>query len=346
MSGSPTDRHKPYPSENIKLLPIESAGGNTISAKLDLIVKSFGWWKAIYKLLQQVDAVHIRCPNNISILGLIVLQFSNLPKQAVYTGSWTGPAPRTYRLQRAFLKRFFNGPVAIYGNWPNQPAHIIPSFSPSYYQKDWDMETPQVENRIKMLESSKRLLCPVRLMSVGALNKNKNQTLVLDALEYLKDNYLEFTLDLIGDGPERENLERKVNDLALNDRVLIHGNVSHDILRNYYRQTQFVIQAPFSEGFGKVPIEAFFHGVIPILSDVDISSQIIGNGSRGCCFSHNDAEAIAVQIIELTSHPAQMASMIKAGRKFARELTLEAWQQHIMEMLNAFWKIEIKPIVH
>jgi len=342
ISGMPTDRHKPYPVENIQLLPIKNAGGNTNIAKFDLIIKSFGWWKAIIKLVHQVDAVHIRCPNNISILGLFALQFSNLPRQAVYTGSWKGDAPITYRFQRTFLKRCFDGPVAVYGEWPDQPDHIIPSFSPSYYQKDWEMESEQVAERLQILENSERLPQPVRLMTVGSLNKNKNQSLVIDALKLLVDLGIECHLDILGDGSERESLEHRVKQLGLETRVFFHGYVSHQIVRNYFRQADFIVQAPYSEGFGKVPIESFFHGVVPILSDVDVSFQILGNGLRGRCFPQNDVETIAGQIIELSSQPGEMASMIKAGRKFAKGFTLEAWQRHIHAMLKAFWEIDIK----
>jgi len=341
LSGMPTDRHKPYPVDNIHLLPIKNAGGNTILAKFDLIYKSFGWWKAIRKLLNQVDAVHIRCPNNVSILGLIALQFTNLPRQAVYTGSWLGGAPVSYRLQRAFLKRHFNGPVAVYGEWPDQPDHIIPSFSPSYYQKDWDMESQQVAARIKWLENSEHLAKPVQLVTVGSLNKNKNQSLIIDTIKYLRDSGFDCHLHILGGGSEQEALEQKVEASGLGGHISFHGYVSHDIVRQYYRQADFVVQAPYSEGFGKVPIEAFFHGVVPILSDVDMSSQIVGNGLRGRCFPQNDVESIAAQIMALSNQPGEMAFMIKAGRIFAKDFALEAWQQHIQDMLTASWKIDL-----
>jgi glycosyltransferase involved in cell wall biosynthesis len=139
-------------------------------------------------------------------------------------------------------------------------------------------------------------------------------------------------------------LAQKVEASGLGGHVSFHGYVSHEVVRVYYRQADFVVQAPYSEGFGKVPIEALFHGVIPILSDVDMSSQIVGNGLRGRCFPQNDAESIAAQIMALSDQPAEMASMIRAGRKFAKDFTLEAWQQHIKDMLTASWNIDVKHI--
>lgn len=348
LVGPPPETHSPYLVGNIHLLPVAVAGGKTLSAKIDLLRKSVDWWTTLRKLLLQIDAVHIRCPNNISILGLLQLEGSRLSRQAVYTGSWVGHPGEslTYRLQRWFLRHRFHGPVAVYGEWPNQAPHIVPSFSPSYSQADWAAESGQVCERLARLGKLSRLPNPVRLMSVGALNKNKNQILILQALQCLIEQGIDCTLDLLGDGDQRSVLEQYVSDQRLTERVLFHGNVAHDMVRQFYRQSDFVIQAPYSEGFGKVPVEAFFHGVVPILSDVDMSSQIVKMGVRGRCFPQGDPQAISEHVMELAQNPASMAKMIENGREYALSLTLEAWQQHLCLMLDRYWNTQFKNHTH
>jgi glycosyltransferase involved in cell wall biosynthesis len=333
--------HSPYSAQNIELLPIQSAGGNTFNAKVDLFVKSYSWWKALQELLRKVDFVHIRCPNNISILGLMALQFTKSPRQAVFTGSWLGHPGEalTYRWQRLFLKHIFKGPVAVYGNWPNQPHHIVPSFSPSYSIADWEMESAQVQSRIDCLSSQAHVSQPIHLISVGSLNRNKNQQLVIQAVDLLRSQGRDCLLELIGDGDQRLNLEAQVKALDLTDRVVFFGSVSQAIVRERYRQSDFAIQAPYSEGYGKVPIEAFFHGVIPILSNVDVSLQIIGGNQRGRCFPQGDAQAIAQHVIDLADNPSEMAELIYNGREYAKGLTLEAWGNHLHQTLSSYWNI-------
>lgn len=344
IDGSPLPVHSFYRCQNIRLLPISAAGGDTVLAKLDLLKKSVTWVSALVKLIQQVDAVHIRCPNNISILGLFLLQFSPVLRQAVYTGSWIGHPiePLTYRFQRWFLRSHFRGPVAVYGNWDGQPEHVVASFSPSYSKSDWDGESEQVCKRLERLERLSSIPHPVRLMSVGLLNKNKNQVLILHALRYIIEQGTDCVLDLLGDGNQRHVLEKQANHLGLKDKVFFHGNVSHSTVREFYRRADFVIQSPYSEGFGKVPMEAFFHGVVPILSDVDMSSQIVGMGIRGRCFPQDDAHAIALHVLELVQKPAIMIQMIKNGRDYALGITLESWQNHLCEMLNRYWGTKLK----
>jgi glycosyltransferase involved in cell wall biosynthesis len=293
-----------------------------------------------------VDAVHIRCPNNISIPGLVALQRTILFRQALYTGSWQKHAgePVSYSLQRFYLKHFFQGPVAVYGDWSNQPAHIIPSFSPSYSIADWNQELDQVADRLQKLEASSQLLPPIHLVTVGSLNGNKNQQLIIKVVHELKIKGLSCILDILGDGDERINLEKLVLSLGLGEEVFFHGSVPHELVRQYYRKADFVIQAPYSEGFGKVPLEAMFHGAIPILSDVDISSQMIGGVTRGRCFPQGDLVTLGEIIEELVHKPVQMAALIRNGREYARNFTLEAWRNHLITTLNKYWHTNLSDV--
>jgi glycosyltransferase involved in cell wall biosynthesis len=344
LPGDPPPAYRTvYRASNVELLPISHAGGDTLQAKFHLAGQVIAWWSALQMLLAQVDAVHVRCPNNISILGLLALQRAKLLRQAIYTGNWQGypTEPLTYRMQRLFLKYLFRGPVAVYGEWPDQPSHVVPSFSPSYSRADWEMESVQVARRIERLRGQPHLPEPIHLISVGVLHRNKNQQVILHAMHHLLDQGIDCRLDLLGEGDQRPVLEELTKTLGLREWVMFHGNVSQSAVREFYRQAMFVIQPSYSEGFSKVPVEAFFHGAIPILSNVSTNPQIVGHGSRGRCFSPEDAKSISNHVRDLSSRPADMIRLIHNGREYAQSLTLEAWQQHLREMLNRHWKTQL-----
>lgn len=343
LPGLPPSMISPYSVSNIKLLPVQNAGGNSLIAKFDLIKTGFGWLRTIKSLLQTVDAVHIRCPNNISVPGLLALRKSSLLKHAVYTGSWTGHPnePMTYRAQRMYLKYCFDGPVAVYGDWPNQPSHIVSSFSPSYSKFNWEQESTRVAEKVRKISSEISGEQSINILTIGSLNKNKNQSLVLKSIKGIIETGLTCHLTVIGDGPERGYLENLSHTSGLINHVTFIGNVSQEVVREYYRKADFVIQAPHSEGFGKVPIEAMFHGVIPILSDVDMSQQIVGNGLRGECFTQGDMDTIVKTITRLANTPGKRIEMISNGREYARTLTLEEWQKHLIDTINHYWKLNL-----
>jgi glycosyltransferase involved in cell wall biosynthesis len=148
-------------------------------------------------------------------------------------------------------------------------------------------------------------------------------------------------LNILGDGILRDSLLQLVDRLGLNQHVTLHGSVSHERVRQFYRESDFVIQAPLAEGYGKVPHESFFHGVVPILSDVNLARQIVDNTNRGRWFPLGNPEAITQHVAELAHNTREMSRLIENGYAYARTLTLEAWQQHIKQMLELFWEVKL-----
>ena len=106
--------------------------------------------------------------------------------------------------------------------------------------------------------------------------------------------------------------------------VTIAGKKTADELRQLYRENDFVVQAPVQEGFGKVPIEGFFHGLIPILSDVALAKTITAD-NRGFIFSLKEEHSLAALLKNLQHQQADLPAMILNGRAFASFQTLEAW---------------------
>ena len=344
IDGSPPEFASAYVGA-VQLIPIRLAGGKTLTAKLRLMSALPGWLKAIHRLLDDVDAVHVRCPNNISIPALFALMGSNVYKQALYTGTWMGyPAePLTFALQRFLLRRFFRGPVAVYGSWPDQPDHIVPTFSPSHSTAEWEQEYERIQGKIEQLRQIPRLSEPLRLLTVGMLRSNKKQETIIRAVALLKQRNISAGLTILGDGPDREKLETLVCALGLKENIEFAGRVSYEQVRRSYRECDFVVQAPIEEGFGKVPLEALVHGAVPVLADTNLSSIFVGAGSRGMLFPALDEHALANVLSELANKPQEVVRMILNGREYVLQFTLERWQAHLREMLESFWGIPVEP---
>lgn len=342
--GAAPSTHEPYSCSNLRLLPIQAAGGDTLSAKLHLAGRLMSWWRAIQTLLQSVDAVHIRCPNNVSILGLVALKSWSCRRQAVYTGEWRGHSrePLTYRWQRWVLANFFDGPVAVYGRWPSQPPHVLASFSPSLSKADWDCEGPHVEERLaraRPLGQSR----PARLLSVGTLDRNKNQNAAIRAVRRLRDQDLAVELRLVGDGPEAGMLRRLIDELDLQRSISLCGRLTPAAVREQYRWADFVVQPSRSEGFSKVLVEAMCHGAIPLASDLPLNVQLLDERVCGCTFPSESVEGLAQAIATLSADPAEMSRLIRNGRACVESLTLEAWREHLRDLLRRHWKLPDLP---
>lgn len=92
-----------------------------------------------------------------------------------------------------------------------------------------------------------------RLVSVGSLTKNKRQAMIIRALSELD---VRFTLDVVGDGPERDRLEALAADTGVSERVTFHGYVPASEVRSILSRSDILVHAAEGETFGLVYFEA------------------------------------------------------------------------------------------
>lgn len=92
---------------------------------------------------------------------------------------------------------------------------------------------------------------PGRLVTIGSLRKVKNQDLALRTLAVLPER---FSLDVLGDGPDREKLEELAGILGISHRVKFWGHVSEPT--PHLARADMVIHPSIGETYGLVLFEA------------------------------------------------------------------------------------------
>jgi glycosyltransferase involved in cell wall biosynthesis len=105
----------------------------------------------------------------------------------------------------------------------------------------------------------------LRLLSVGRLVESKNLRFLIESLATMPDR--SWRLDVVGDGPERPNLERVVSDLALTERVCFHGH--RQDLQTFYAEADLHVFPSRLESLGLVVLEAMAHGVPTLAIQAD-----------------------------------------------------------------------------
>ncbi|MGE3818357.1 MAG: glycosyltransferase family 4 protein [Isosphaeraceae bacterium] len=339
LDGPPPPTHTPYRRLRVRLKPLAQGGGNTWKAKLGLAAHCLRWWPRILETIEEVDAVHLRCPCNIGLVGLLALQGSTRPRHAVYTANWAPYPEQSWasRLQRRLLASpRFGGPVSIYGTWPGQAAHLVTSFPPSFTMAEWRAEDEQAEARAEALARDGSP-SPVRLLAVGHLDDNKSQKTIVEAVANLRNGGLPATLDVIGEGPLRERLEALRDALGLGSAVRFHGRLSYDEVCRHYRECQFIVLSSRIESYGKVLTEGMLHGCVPLASEVGITEEILGRGARGLTFPFGDSQALADGVRSLAGDGERLASMVREGRSFTMGLTIEGYRDLIEHTLRRSW---------
>ncbi|MDB5193070.1 MAG: glycosyltransferase [Segetibacter sp.] len=327
-----------YTHPAISFEPMPLVGGDNVSSKLKLLSVIPTWFKGYRKIDKFSNVVYQRFPNNINIPGFFYFFLKRKNVFGTYTGTWKKYEGESfsYALQRWFLAKHFKGPVWVYTDKKTINPRVRPGFSPSYSKTEWDEEIQQVATRIERIKTLG--LPTLRLITVGTLIDYKNQLGILEACVLLKRQQFPFLLKIVGDGPMRGELEAFIKENNLSDEVELTGKKNYSQLRELYRQSDFVVQAPKFEGFGKVPIEGFFHGVIPVLNNISMARFMAGDEERGFLFDASSPENIANTLIEIKNKIALLPQMIEKGREFAKGQTLDAWADEYYGIVSNYYK--------
>jgi glycosyltransferase involved in cell wall biosynthesis len=133
---------------------------------------------------------------------------------------------------------------------------------------------------------------PLRFAFVGSLSTRKQPGLIVDALAELRRRGVEASVDLIGGGPLREQVEAQTRRLGLNGALRIHG-----FLKDPYpclAGADAMVLPSLSEGISRAALEALHLGVPCVLRDADGNSELIRDGENGALFTDNQALADAM----------------------------------------------------
>ena len=94
----------------------------------------------------------------------------------------------------------------------------------------------------------------VRLLYVGRIIRTKGLRDVIHALHLVRD--LDVTLDVVGDGNDREACEQLATQLGVDPRVTFHGKLPRDAVDVFYKRADVFVFPSYREPGGNVSLEA------------------------------------------------------------------------------------------
>lgn len=119
-----------------------------------------------------------------------------------------------------------------------------------------------------------------KLLSVGQLTLRKRYHLLLEAISQLESEQREsISLHLIGEGPERANLEKQAAELSI--PLTITPHVQHEEMLDLMQTCAVYLQSSSVEGHPKAVLEAMSLGTPVIVADAPGLSSIVEHGLTG-----------------------------------------------------------------
>lgn len=153
-----------------------------------------------------------------------------------------------------------------------------------------------------------------RLLFVGRLSAQKGLDVLLRAMARMRSSV---SLDVVGDGDERANLESLARELAIGDRVQWHGSLPNHRLVPFYRSAAALVVPSIDEGLGLVAVEAQLCEAPVVASDSGGLTDVVQHQRSGLLVPPGDADALATALDELLARPDRGAALGAAGRLHA-----------------------------
>lgn len=170
---------------------------------------------------------------------------------------------------------------------------------------------------------------------VARLEAMKGHCYLIDAFANVVKHYPQSCLLLIGDGPDREEIEQKIVECGLEDRIRLLG-FRHDIPELLQLMDLFV-SCSLKEGMPYTLIEALAMGVPVVATDVIGNRDLIKDAQDGWLAESQNSEDIGKKIMLAMEHDDLRKQYSEAGKKkVADEFTVE---KSVQQLLDIYRKI-------
>ena len=171
-----------------------------------------------------------------------------------------------------------------------------------------------------------------KIVMVARFEQPKDHLMLVSSLSGIKD--IDWSLDLVGDGPLLDSVRNRVFQLGIQDRVNFLGRRS-DVAAILEKSDVFVLTS-FWEGFPLSIIEAMRASIPTIASNVGGVAEAIDEGVTGFLIDVGDVSALQIYLRELILDPEKRRALGENARlKYEDSFTFEIMAKKTLEVYEA-----------
>ncbi len=252
----------------------------------------------IFKLIkfisrEKINIIHTHGYRS-DIIGLIAAKANRLPIVSTLHG-WVNIDPRLrfYGHCDRFALRFFDRILPVSDQIKDDLAAL--RFKPHKISRLHNSVDIHLDHKLKKggathFKSSDDFLIGI----IGRLSPEKNVAGFLEAARLLLPKFRKVKFLIVGDGPERQNLEKTAASQNLTGRIQFCGFVND--MEPIYQSLDLLVISSKTEGIPLVVLEAMKHAIPVVSTRVGGIPEIIEDGIDGMIVEPNDPRAIAAAI--------------------------------------------------
>lgn len=170
------------------------------------------------------------------------------------------------------------------------------------------------------------------VLSVGELNKNKNQQVILKAIAELKDPDIHYLI--CGKGDQQEALKTLAARLGLTERTHFLG-YRMDVVDICSQADVFAMPSK-REGLPVASLEAMYSGLPIVNSNIRGLSDVTEDGKTGYVYSPDDVQGFAEGIRKLKMDPEGRRRIEVHNPESIRPYYLENTKEEVLSLIAKF----------
>lgn len=192
---------------------------------------------------------------------------------------------------------------------------------------------------VKLIKEKYRTKNEVILCSVSRLTEEKNIYFLLNGIKRIKDNSkVPFKCFIIGDGPEKQNILKNIEDQGLKDTVILLGSLRPEEVCQYYIASDIFVFSSQSETQGMVILEAMAGKCAVVAIRSSGIDDIIANEYNGFK-TKADLNLWSKKVIYLMENPKILKEMSQNAYDFSNKFSLDVMAETTVEVYR-------KAIIH
>lgn len=172
------------------------------------------------------------------------------------------------------------------------------------------------------------------IISIGRLVRWKGFDTLIEIFPNLKNKFKEVRLIIVGSGPDKEYLQKLIEERKLENDIALTGALSQDILLRYIKASDVFVLNTGYEGFSHQLLEVMDIGVPIVTTDVGGNTEIIEDKKNGLTTPFNNTKELTKAINKLLSDKNFADKIANQAKKDIQQFSEEKMIKNTIEILK------------
>jgi len=180
-------------------------------------------------------------------------------------------------------------------------------------------------------------LSDFKILCVTRITPRKGVRYLIEAFRKLSENNDSISLQIIGDGDEKNELESLVREFGIESRVDFTGLIAHEKLPPYFERADVFVLPSLNEGMSNSMLEALASGLPLIATDTGGTKELIEDGKNGFIIKMKNSSDLAEKIEILIVNSDLREKMREESRKKAETMS---WEKAANQYMKVYSRIK------